>query len=96
MLLQSQRNVAARCSSQRRAAAIPSARSSVKACRGAKIAGSRRAQVIRNAATTSASGTASAVAVGTIALRKAVAQAAYKGTNVFVTGTFAGFTLCLA
>ncbi|KXZ42476.1 hypothetical protein GPECTOR_143g717 [Gonium pectorale] len=53
------------------------------------VAGSRRPVVRVQAAqatTAPPAATGSAIAVGTIALRKAVAQAAYKGTNVFLVG----------
>ncbi|GIL53183.1 hypothetical protein Vafri_8864 [Volvox africanus] len=51
------------------------------------VAGSRRPSVrVQAEATAVAVPASSPLSIGTIALRKAVAQAAYKGSNVFVTG----------
>lgn len=50
------------------------------------IAGSRRPAIRVQAEVQTATETSNAIEVGTIALRKAVAQAAYKGTNVFIAG----------
>lgn len=85
LLAVNQRSLA-RSAQQRQA--VPVRANAIRSVR--MIGGARRAVVVRaeqtTAPTPAANALGSTMAVGTIALRKAVAQAAYKGSNVFVVG----------